>query len=1103
MMRPRLLPLKHPLRSPLRALRPPAARASLLRISPTITSIPVRHNSTTLSSSTPALPASSSIPDDAVPAPDPPRVTASFYISNVLPIKLAYWDFRPSWGQLREESLLETLHDIAQEVTAYGFRVESWEVSRKDGGVFMHFSYIPPKEKEKEKQKDDSGSSLTTSASTAGGTHDEGKEKAEEHEHEEAEVEKETAELAGINVIPDLANVKPNSPGRLFIPKLEKAAQKHGGWPNWLGQWATRVNSSNIGRSIPGHAIYSAEPPATMTAGSSNGKSAVTTERIGGDLRKGSEGGVKGLQAIAGAGRVWVVKGKQWTEDLNRYPSGRLRVEFDGPDVSQEMLYTLFRPYGRLSDIQPPTPVPAGSLRYATVAFSRLSSSAIAINCLHGYSTPTNTADFTLRTSGGPSPTPIPLSRLRLYYERPLKAHAIRDWISGHPRIALPVIAFLIGTLSYTFFDPIRAFFVRAKVEGVWDLEKYSLIQSLRKRFVLPTSLGFLHGSGSSSEESEAAIGKDAWKDRVVAEKDVEHLLSEYPGSFITITGPPGSGKVSLVTRVLKQQDKPALVIDCAEIAKAKNDAGLVSALADETGYYPVFSFMSSLSGLIDLAAVGLIGQKAGFSTPLDQQLRQMLEIVGGALKDVSVHAQQHHKEKIQGEKNKVEMDAERERRRQLIARGGWHDGRLDCVAGIGPMSELGLGDEPFLENDLDQAIVPLMDDNAPIHGEAVPPTAVSLQAIGNAQLEEAAAAKAAKAAATADLDAESELIKSLPIVVLKNFAQKTAKGDLWNVLAEWGASLVENRVAHVIVITEGATATKALTKALPSKPLNSVGLADADEVNALNYVREKLRSISPDVSTQDPTANVASTATTPAGSGLSTDDSQQIAKLGGRMVDLETLVYKVRTGSKIKDAVDDIILRNVVELRKLAFGDDSEDAKSLQWTRAQAWKVVSDLAKKGELSYAQLLQDFPFKGAEQSLKALEEHELVSVTYIDGRASKVKPGKPVFRYAFEALVNDPVFKASCQIEYNTALINKAEADIKTYENELTTLKGITTEGGSEALGVSGGWLGFGAHSAIRDRAKWLLDKMGKGVEKLGRLEKENEEMGKLLASGRG
>jgi len=31
---------------------------------------------------------------------------------------------------------------------------------------------------------------------------------------------------------------------------------------------------------------------------------------------------------------------------------------------------------------------------------------------------------------------------------------------------------------------------------------------------------------------------------------------------------------------------RPALVIDCSEIGKAKNDAGLISALAEETGMF-------------------------------------------------------------------------------------------------------------------------------------------------------------------------------------------------------------------------------------------------------------------------------------------------------------------------------------------------------------------------------------------------------------------------------------------------------------------------------------------------------------------------------------
>jgi hypothetical protein len=323
----------------------------------------------------------------------------------------------------------------------------------------------------------------------------------------------------------------------------------------------------------------------------------------------------------------------------------------------------------------------------------------------------------------------------------------------------------------------------------------------------------------------------------------------------------------------------------------------------------------------------------AGFSTPPDQQLRQILEIVGSALKHVSTHAMEHHKQDLKDAQTKLEIAEQHARRRELIARGGWHDGRLDCVAGNGVMSELGLGEEPTWDGDLTPVPPPLMDDTAPIHGEGVPPTGQSLGAVlPQVQKEKTH---------NEELDDEAEFIKTLPIVVLKNFAQKSARGDLWAVLSEWGANLVENRIAHVIVVTEGATATKALTKALPSKPLNNVMLADADEVNSLAYVRDKLVGTPGYV---PPSLGVVA-------QGLSVDDSAQVSKLGGRMVDLETLVYKVRQGGSVKDAVDDIVLRNVVELRKMAFGDDSEDAKGLAWSRAQAWKVVSELAKHGEVS--------------------------------------------------------------------------------------------------------------------------------------------------------
>lgn len=54
--------------------------------------------------------------------------------------------------------------------------------------------------------------------------------------------------------------------------------------------------------------------------------------------------------------------------------------------------------------------------------------------------------------------------------------------------------------------------------------------------------------------------------------------------------------------------------------------------------------------------------------------------------------------------------------------------------------------------------------------------------------------------------------------------------------------------------------------------------------------------------------------------------------------------------GQGVAEAVEDIVVRGVSELRKSAFGDDVDDAKSLAWSREQAWAVLKLLAKKPEV---------------------------------------------------------------------------------------------------------------------------------------------------------
>lgn len=68
---------------------------------------------------------------------------------------------------------------------------------------------------------------------------------------------------------------------------------------------------------------------------------------------------------------------------------------------------------------------------------------------MHGFNVPSAFA-------GGPHVDNERKTRLRMGYQQPIQAHVIRDWMSSHPKIMLPLLVFLLGTLTYT----VRFFFI-------------------------------------------------------------------------------------------------------------------------------------------------------------------------------------------------------------------------------------------------------------------------------------------------------------------------------------------------------------------------------------------------------------------------------------------------------------------------------------------------------------------------------------------------------------------------------------------------------------------------------------------------------------------
>ncbi|KAF9887666.1 mitochondrial escape protein 2 [Aspergillus nanangensis] len=326
--------------------------------------------------------------------------------------------------------------------------------------------------------------------------------------------------------------------------------------------------------------------------------------------------------------RVAQVFGRPWIEDLYRMPSQRLKVEFlppssDGPgnDLTIESLYSLFRSYGKLKEIEKQPSDSKTTPRYAFVEFSRPRYAVMAKNCMHGFTCPDEQGGGKLGT------------KIKINYERKIKLSMIKDWVLNHPRIVIPLIAALIAAITVAIFDPIRTFFIKIKIKATLQVEENTALQWIRKQI----SKANINIIGFGHREPEPRGLTAIWEDRQADISQLQSWLTENMETFIVIQGPRGSGKRELVLNEALGNYKCKVVIDCKQIQDARGDTAKIARAASQVGYRPVFSWMNSISSFIDLAAQGMIGTKAGFSETLDTQLSNIWQNTATALKRITL----------------------------------------------------------------------------------------------------------------------------------------------------------------------------------------------------------------------------------------------------------------------------------------------------------------------------------------------------------------------------------------------------------------------------------------------------------------------------------
>lgn len=258
---------------------------------------------------------------------------------------------------------------------------------------------------------------------------------------------------------------------------------------------------------------------------------------------------------------------------------------------------------------------------------------------------------------------------------------------------------------------------------------------------------------------------------------------------------------------------------------------------------------------------------------------------------------------------------------------------------------------------------------------------------------------------------------KAKPVIIVENFLRKSESPNdfIYKLIAEWAAGLIQSNTAHVIFITPDASSTTHLTAALPNQVFKTVSLADATMQSAKQYVMSQLRDME-----------------------IKSSIEGYLAPIGGRMLDLQAFVRRVRSGEQAEDALNQMITQAAEQITTFFLNVAPTDENN--WSTDQIWALMRLLAKKDLVSFEELVRSPLFTDGTETvstLLALEKNDLILLQRDKGIVSSIKTGRPLYKAAFKNLVEDKsIFKL-----YETRLINSLikleNAKISKLEDEIS------------------------------------------------------------------
>ncbi|KAK6204946.1 mitochondrial inner membrane protein [Scheffersomyces amazonensis] len=296
------------------------------------------------------------------------------------------------------------------------------------------------------------------------------------------------------------------------------------------------------------------------------------------------------------------------------------------------------------------------------------------------------------------------------------------------------------------------------------------------------------------------------------------------------------------------------------------------------------------------------------------------------------------------------------------------------------------------------------------------------------------------------------------PIIVINKFSRKADQSSndfIFPLIADWSAGLIQNNLAHVIYVTADVGSVQHLNNVLPNQVFKVISLSDASSISAKQYLMDQLK--------------------------LQNSKSIEgiFEPLGGRMLDLQAFIRRIKSGEEPPEALNEMITQAAEQITTF-FLNNQKLQEDNNWNPAQVWVLMKLLSKSNEITYQELSKSNLFKSSSETigtLSTLEKHDLITLKRDKGVLSSISTGRPLFKAAFKHLIGDlNVFKIY-EIDYLQQLIKLEMTSITKLENELTNI--------------------YSAHSKLDGRISYLTKKIETSNSKIIDYESKINDIKKL------